>query len=195
MQHLLKISLTVCFLTVAISLQAQRFQAGLVAGVNLSQIDGDRLAGFNQPGLSAGAKVATILSDRWQVSLELLYSQQGARRNNKDDPSSAYDRIRLNFVEVPVAINFKEWKFHLTAGVSYARLINYKVIDFSGVDVTDSENFNENIYSLVLGGIYYFREDMGVDVRWIRSLNDLQAAKDRDSLIGRSLSFKLVYLF
>lgn len=195
MQHILKFVLVGCFLMIVISLQAQRFQAGLVAGVNLSQIDGDRLAGFNQPGLSAGGKVATILSDRWQVSVEMLYSQQGARRNNKDDPSSAYDRIRLNFVEVPVAINFKEWKFHLTAGVSYARLINYKVIDFSGVDVTDSEDFNENIYSLVLGGIYYFREDMGVDVRWIRSLNDLQAAKDRDSLIGRSLSFKLIYLF
>lgn len=177
------------------TLHAQRFQAGVVAGVNLSQIDGDRLAGFNQPGLAAGAKVATILSDRWQVSLELLYSQQGARRTNKDDPFSAYEKIRLNFVEVPVLINFKEWKFHLSGGIAYNRLISSKIIDASGVDVTDLQDFKENVFALVLGGIYYFREDMGMEVRWMRSLTDLQAQKDRDSFIGRSLSFKLVYLF
>lgn len=174
---------------------AQRFQAGIVAGANLSQIDGDRLAGFNQPGISAGAKVATVLSDRWQLSLELLYSQQGARRTNNDDPFSAYEKIRLNFVEVPVLINFKEWKFHLFAGVSYNRLINSKVIDAFGVDVTDLQDFNENIFSLTLGGIYYINENVGVDIRWLRALSDLQAQQSRDSFIGRSLSFRLVYLF
>lgn len=183
------------FCSVAITATAQRFQAGVVAGANLSQIDGDRLGGFNQPGLSAGGKVATILSERWQVSLELLYSQQGSRRSNNDDPFSAYEKIRLNFIEVPVLINFKEWKFHLSGGVAYNRLINFKVIDASGVDVTDAQDFNENIFALVLGGIYYFQDNMGVEVRWMRSLTDLQAQKNRDSFIGRSLSFKLVYLF
>lgn len=184
-----------CMVAINVTAQTQRFQAGLVAGANLSQIDGDRLGGFNQPGLSAGVKVATILSERWQVSLELLYSQQGSRRTNNDDPFSAYEKIRLNFIEVPVLINFKEWKFHLSGGVAYNRLINFKVIDASGVDVTDSQDFNENMFALVLGGIYYFQENMGVEVRWMRSLSDLQAQKSRDSFIGRSLSFKLVYLF
>lgn len=173
---------------------AQRFEAGLVAGLNLSQIDGDRLAGFNKPGLVAGGKVATILSERWQVSLEMLFSQQGASRTRQDDPFSAYDKIRLNFVEVPVLIQFKEWKFHVGAGVSYARLIDFQVIDALGGDVTDTQDFNENMYSLVFNGIYYVRENLGFEVRWFRSLNDLQQLPGGSTLIGRSLSLKLIYL-
>lgn len=177
-----------------LSVQAQRFEAGLVAGLNLSQIDGDRLAGFNKPGLNAGGKVAAILSDRWQWSLELLFSQQGASRTKYDDPFSAYDKIRLNFVETPVMIHFKEWKFHLSGGVSYARLIDYQVIDALGGDVTDLQTFNENLFSVVFSGTYYFRENMGFEVRWFRALNDLQKKEGDNALFGRSLSLRLVYL-
>jgi hypothetical protein len=194
MRILLKMMVLSCLLGVTVTSQAQRFEAGLVAGINLSQIDGDRLAGFNKPGFNAGAKVATILSDRWQLSLEFLFSQQGASRSKYDDPSSAYDKIRLNFVEVPVMINFKEWKFHLSGGVSYARLIDYQVIDALGGDATDSQEFNESMFSLVFGGTYYFRENMGFEVRWFRALQDLQKQQGASSLIGRSISFRLIYL-
>lgn len=194
MQVIFKTVALGCLLAVAWQVQAQRFEAGLVAGLNLSQIDGDRLAGFNKPGLVAGVKVATILSDRWQVGLEMLFSQQGSSRTRQDDPASAYDKIRLNAVEVPVLLQFKEWKFHIGGGVSYARLIDFQVIDALGGDVTDTQNFNENTFSLVFNGIYYFRENMGFEVRWFRSLNDLQQLTGANSLIGRSLSLKFVYL-
>ncbi len=179
----------------ATTTQAQRFEGGLVGGFNLSQIDGDKLAGFNQIGITAGGKVGAILSDRWQLSLELLYSQQGASRSRADDLSSIYDKIRLNFVEVPVMINFKEWKFHVNAGVSYARLINFKVIDFTGVDISDQQDFNENMLSLALGAIYYFNEDVGFEIRWNRALTDLQAQDGAGTFIGRTIGVKLIYLF
>ncbi|MFN7119879.1 MAG: outer membrane beta-barrel protein [Saprospiraceae bacterium] len=194
MQAIYKMMLCLGLLLMSMIGFAQRFEAGLVAGLNLSQIDGDRLAGFNKPGLVAGGKVATILSERWQVSLEMLFSQQGASRTRQDDPFSAYDKIRLNFVEVPVLIQFKEWKFHVGAGVSYARLIDFQVIDALGGDVTDTQDFNENMYSLVFNGIYYVRENLGFEVRWFRSLNDLQQLPGGSTLIGRSLSLKLIYL-
>lgn len=183
-----------CFVLLTFTASAQRFEASVVAGINLSQIDGDRLAGFNQIGVSAGGKVAAVLSERWQFGLEILFSQQGANRINRDDPASIYDNIRLNFVEVPVLFHFKEWKFHLSGGASYARLINYKVTDFRGGDITDTQKFNENNISLVLGGTYYFREKTGVEIRWFRSLNDLQGNTGGGSLIGRSLSFKIIQI-
>lgn len=187
----------VCMLVFATvtTTQAQRFEGGLVGGFNLSQIDGDKLAGFNKIGITAGGKVGAILSDRWQLSLELLYSQQGASRSRADDFSSIYDKIRLNFVEVPVMINFKEWKFHVNAGVSYARLINFEVIDFTGVDITDQQDFNENMLSLALGAIYYFNEDIGFEIRWNRALTDLQAQDGAGTFIGRTIGVKLIYLF
>ncbi len=194
MQVIFKMVALGCLWMMTWQAQAQRFEAGLVAGLNLSQIDGDRLAGFNKPGFVGGVKVATILSERWQVRLEMLFSQQGSSRTRQDDPFSAYDKIRLNFVEVPVLLQFKEWKFHIGGGVSYARLIDFQVIDALGGDVTNTQDFNENTFSLVFNGIYYFRENMGFEVRWFRSLNDLQQLPGASSLIGRSLSMKLVYL-
>jgi len=188
--------LLVGLLLLALSdVQAQRFEGGLVGGFNLSQIDGDKLAGFNKFGFIAGGKVGAILSDRWQLSLEMLFSQQGASRTRSDDPSSAFDKIRLNFVEVPVMINFKEWKFHVNAGVSYARLIDFEVIDFTGVDVSEQQDFNENIFSIALGAIYYFNEDFGFEIRWNRALSDLQAQQAASSFIGRTISVKTIYLF
>ncbi|MFM8361426.1 MAG: hypothetical protein ACKOA4_01895, partial [Haliscomenobacter sp.] len=77
----------VLFALASLPLKAQqRFKSSFNAGLNLSQIDGDRLAGFNQPGLAAGLKVNTVLRPRWEWSLELLFSQQCARRNTNDDP-------------------------------------------------------------------------------------------------------------
>ncbi|MBK7874113.1 MAG: PorT family protein [Saprospiraceae bacterium] len=183
------------FVLLSANVQAQRFVGGAVAGFNLSQIDGDLLAGFNKIGVNAGGKVAAVLSDRWQLSLELLYSQQGASRSKSDDLSSSYDKIKLNFVEAPVMINFKEWKFHVSAGVSYARLIDFKVIDFTGLDVSDQQDFNENIFALHLGATYYFNEKVGFEVRWFRALSDLQAQEDSSALLGRSISCRAIYLF
>jgi hypothetical protein len=194
MQEILKLAVFLACLAMLEQVQAQRFEAALIGGVNLSQVDGDRLAGFNKPGLNAGVKVATILSDRWQLGLELLFSQQGSSRSKYDDPASAYDKIRLNLVEVPVMIHFKEWKFHLSGGVAYNRLINFQVIDALGGDVTDLQSFNENIFSLVLGGTYYFRDNMGIEVRWFRALNNLQQQEGAGTWIGRSLSFRLIYI-
>lgn len=188
-------ALVFCLFLLAANASAQRFQGGLVAGFNLSQVDGDKLAGFNKIGVNAGGKVAAILSERWQLSLELLYAQQGASRTRTDDPASIYDKIRLNFVEVPVMINFKEWKFHVSGGVSYARLINFEVIDFTGFDISDQQTFNENIFSLQLGATYYFNEKAGFEIRWIRALNDLQAEENASSLIGRTISIRGIYLF
>ncbi len=187
--------LVFCLIMLAANASAQRFEGGLVGGFNLSQVDGDKLAGFNKIGINAGGKVATILSERWQLSLELLYTQQGASRTRTDDPASIYDKIRLNFVEAPVMINFKEWKFHVSAGVSYARLINFEVIDFTGFDISDQQNFNEDIFSLQLGATYYFNEKAGFEIRWIRTLNDLQAEENASSLIGRTISIRGIYLF
>ncbi len=190
-----QVLLLLLFAMTTLSVNAQRFVGGVVAGVNLSQIDGDRLAGFHKIGFNAGGKVGAKLSDRWQLSLELLFSQQGARRVINDDPAAVYDDIRLNFVEAPVMINFKEWKFHVSAGVSYARLINFKVIDIFGADVTSLQNYNENIFSIHLGGTYYFNNKIGMEVRWFKSLNNLQALEGAGNYIGRSVSCRAIYLF
>lgn len=177
--------------------QAQRedrtFQASLVGGFNLSQIDGDKLGGFNLIGLNAGAKVGFALSERWQLGLEMLYSQQGSRRVLNDDPAAFLERMRLNFVEVPLMIHFRDWKILVGAGLSYNRLINFKVEDVTGEDITDQQDFNPNIVSVVLGGTFMIRERLGLNIQWSKYLNDLQANPDAQAYIGRTVSVRLLY--
>lgn len=184
-----------CWLGALTPALAQRFQGGVVAGINLSQIDGDRLAGFNQPGINAGGRVAAVLSERWQLSLELLFSQQGSHRTLRDDPSATLDVIRLNFVEVPVMINFLEWKLHIGAGLTYARLISYRVEDIFGADVTDSQDYAPNQLLFAVGATYFFTPAVGLNIGWNKAISNLQADSGAGRFIGRNIQVRGVFLF
>ncbi|MCB0556047.1 MAG: hypothetical protein KDD02_21045, partial [Phaeodactylibacter sp.] len=90
----IQLFLAVLFLLFTVSLSAQttgperRFEGGLVAGFNMSQIDGDLLHGFHKLGFNAGGRVNALLNERWRIGLELLFSQQGASRSKLDNPAS-----------------------------------------------------------------------------------------------------------
>lgn len=175
------------------SVSAQRFKGSLIGGFNLAQLDGDDLSGFNQIGLNGGAKVAAVLSERWQLSLEMLFSQQGSHRTRDDVFFGQYENIRLNLVETPVMISFKDWKFHVSTGFSYARLINFRAESTIGEDLTNTETYREDLYFWIIGATYYFNEERwGLNVRWSRALVDLELQEGK-TLLGRNLGIRLIY--
>lgn len=175
--------------------QESRFKGSLSGGLTLSQIDGDLLSGFSQPGFHGGPQVNVILSKRWEWSLGLRFGQQGARRGNLDSRASVYETIRLNLVEVPVLLHFNEWKFQLDAGFAYGRVISSKVIDVNGLDITASQRLNDNILFIVLGGVYRFNDHWGFSSRWTRSLSNLRLSNADGTFIGRNLQFGFQYQF
>lgn len=173
----------------------QRFLGGVVAGINLSQLDGDQLAGYNKVGFSTGARVSTVLSERWRLNIELLFSQQGSSRSNNDDPFATYDKIKLNFVEVPVLINFIDWKLHFHTGLSYHRLINFTAEDQLGTNLSEQLIYNSNNLAVVVGATYFKNEHWGFDMRWSRALLDLEGNANNGRLIGKWITFRTVYVF
>ena len=186
--------LILAFLAGTSKLLAQRFKGGLIAGANFSQIDGDDLAGFHKPGLNAGAYVSAILADRWQLSIEMLFSQQGSKWSSNDGLNTAFDKIALNMVEVPLILNFEEWKFHVQAGASYARLIDSSIISITGEDVSDTIELNSNVFSYVLGVTFFSNDKLGYNFRWFKAFNDLQAQEGTNRWLGRSFSLRVLYL-
>lgn len=176
-------------------LPAQTFKAMVVIGGNLSQIDGDKLGGFNKLGLNTGLRVSADLNDRWSLSTEFLYSQQGASAVPTDNITSIYDKIRLQFVEVPLMVNFSDWKILASGGVSFNRLAKYAVKDIFGDNITDSENYNDNLFSIVLGATFFLTEKWALNIRWSKSMNNLRVATDNNPtrFLTRNIGVRMYY--
>lgn len=187
----------VCFLSALIpslpTQAQQRFSGHLLGGATLAQIDGDKLSGFNKIGAQAGIKVYTLLDDRWSLSIGLLYSQQGSSRNLNDSPSAVLDRVQLNFVEAPFMVHFTDWKFQVGAGLGYGRLIDYRVEDVFGSDITAAQDYQESLFQVLIGVTFHFSEKVGLDVRWSRQINNLQKNSDAGTFIARAISIRGLY--
>ena len=173
-------------------LPGQTFRAAAVAGVNLSQIDGDDLLGFYQPGFNGGLRVVAVLGERWRLGPELLFSQLGARRNRNSINVSDFDRFRLQTIELPLMLYYKDWRITAEAGVAYQRLVNYTVTARDGSDVTPDYPLRNDLAAIKLGVTLYLTPRIGVNFRWSRHLTDLQQA-DEPRLRARWLSLRAVY--
>ena len=186
MKHIILIYLGI-FLFL-IKTEGQQFRGSIVSGLNLAQIDGDLLSGFNQPGLRGGFHLDSRINDRWSMAMELAFSQSGSRRQLTDSPGAVIHKIRLNQVEVPVLVQFTEWKFKVGSGLIYQRLFNYAIKDIAGSDVTKFYSFRNNHLSFLAACTVQFNERWGMMLSWSKSINALQtdnpAIKFRSRIIG-----------
>ncbi len=183
----------------------QRFKAGVVAGLNASQILGDDSGGYNRLGMQAGLRAITIFTEKTDLLFEILYSQRGSR--DLDVFPCSKDRLSIStqYIEIPVMVTLKDWldeeddyyKIQVSGGFSYGRLLNVDAVD-SCHDL-QAENFNENDVSITFGAEYFSSEHISWGVRWSRSFN-LLYNKDKfdaskNSLRGFFLSFRGAYIF
>ena len=63
---------------------SQPFNAGLIAGATITQVDGDSYFGYHQLGWTAGAYVGLPISDHFALQAELRYSLMGAHSSVKE---------------------------------------------------------------------------------------------------------------
>lgn len=182
----------------------QRFKAGLVLGLNASQIKGDDSAGYNRLGLHGGLRAITVLQEKTDVILELLYSQRGSFDNSFQFVHGNLD-IKLSYVEIPLMIAYKDWyreeedyyKVQLTGGFTFSRLLD-ATAEGSKHD-TEVENFHNNDYGITIGVDFFISKHFAMGGRWNRSINLLynnsKHDKYLDSLVGYFLSFRGMYIF
>ncbi|MEM8969867.1 MAG: hypothetical protein AAGE93_25850, partial [Bacteroidota bacterium] len=87
--------LFLCLLSFSSIVYAQSFQAYAELGINASQIDGDELAGYNQPGLRLGAHVALPMDSSWLIRGGMVYSGKGSRHGERDP---IFQILRVNYL-------------------------------------------------------------------------------------------------
>jgi Outer membrane protein beta-barrel domain len=123
------------------TMHAQNFIGKLIVGVNGSQIDGDNRSGYNQPGFMVGIGTAFPINDKWSFEPEMLFSQKGSRTSTEetDEKGLPLIRFRLNYVELPLIVNYHLSDFWIFCGGLHANLlINAKA------DAGDNREYQED---------------------------------------------------
>ena len=88
-----------------IPLSAQRFQGGLLAGITLSQVDGDSYAGYNKLGMQGGVFVKTRFEHNFGAQMEIRYAGRGARKPTSSEDTDIY-KLTLHYIDVPLMITY-----------------------------------------------------------------------------------------
>jgi len=134
------------FILLTNSVAAQKFEAGVIAGINLSALNEDNLG--DHFGINTGLKGRYNLNKKWAASLEILYSRNGEYALPDFYPNIVYDKVHLDFLEIPVQA---EWKIYaqkeqspfITMGVAATYLIDFYAEDTNGEEVTEFVDWNE----------------------------------------------------
>jgi hypothetical protein len=106
------------------------FEGGVVFGSNFTQVDGDTYNGYHKIAIQAGGTVYVHFSKLLGISMDLLYSQKGARGGNVKESiylGTYIDKyyLNLNYVELPLTLHLK-LRFDYEAGIAYCRLVKSK---------------------------------------------------------------------
>lgn len=168
-----KILLAGCLLVVVNVVVAQRFDAGLIAGLNASQVEGDGFKGYHKPGLLLGSFVQTDIAPTLFVGMEIKYSQKGSKKKyDPKKPEVEEYTIRLNYIDMPVFMGFRtNDRSAIIGGIAPGILIHSKELGAYGeLPEEDQQEFNTFDLSLFLGFQWDFTERMAVDLRFALSV-------------------------
>ncbi len=186
------------------------FTGGLLFGLNASQVDGDNFGGYRKAGVTAGAAVYINTRKRVGFSLELLYSQKGARgvaSANNLTVGSYFEhyKMKLNYIETPVMVHFFYTpKIHIKIGASYNALINSKESYESYYPLFLDEKlypFNKYYVDGIIGVSYVWNHFI-LDARFQYGITPVrksyftpQVAQTGVDQRSRMFSFRIGYLF
>ncbi len=166
----------------------RRFGLQLLLGFNAAQIDGDGMEGFHKFALNGGLRTLIIWSPKVSTSIDLLYSQKGAQRTILDNPFLS--RIDMDYVEVPLMLQYRDWRFQFGAGVSYARLLNFKVLDLDHNDITRAYSPKVDALNWTVGATLFFNKKWGLNLMYQRSILPLL---DNNTWVGFHWTARAVY--
>jgi len=200
--------------------EERTFYAGVIAGANFCQVDGDDFKGYRKLGVNLGGIVyARLDQEHFAASLEILFSQKGAKghiptpllpningSSIQQTTTMTNYRLNLTYAEVPVMFNyFDKRKSHFGAGLSYSQLVQSS--ETFKTDVVLNPPYNQFDYpmkkydlNLLLSGNLHCWKGLFLNLRFQYSL--LTIRNKVDANLGRPnqqynnmFTLRLMYLF
>lgn len=182
---------------------SQRFEGGILGGLNASQVDGDTYHGYNKSGIVAGGYAQTNLSRTIFTGFELKFTQKGSRKN--PDPKIPDDQskyiMRLNYAEMPLYLGVRtSEKISVLAGLSAGYLISgTEYNNYGKFPVEDQHPFNALDVEGMLGFRFQMTERLFLDLRGAYSLIPIRKSPGdplyywKDNQFSNLLSTTILY--
>lgn len=194
--------------------QNNRFGLGLAGGFNFSQIQGDKHQGYDKIGVSLGLTGIVKLQKNFNLGLELLYNQRGSKSGTVEPERIEFGihpfDLKLNYAEAALLPNFffyesydDFYRFRLSMGISFARLINASVDETIYVGATSEEpivydelldNISKNDLNAIVGLTFFFSNKLGLELRHGVGLKPIYSL-DNTTLLVYYLSLRGTYIF
>ena len=159
----------------------QRIRGTVIAGGNLTQVEGDELKGWSQFGFvgGLGAVVPFGKNNSWGANLETLFNQKGSFQKKRFDSDSLTDeyRLRLNYFEVPFYVSYTD-KEVLSFGLGgyWGRLVSSREQEHSGRQepYSDSVAFDKNDWGFMVDVKVRIWNHLHLNVRYSQSLTPIR---------------------
>lgn len=152
---------------------SQGFNAGLIAGINASQVDGDKQAGYHKIGPICGGFVSRKLSQKLSWKMEMAYIQKGSKLvPNIEKGQFDYMLIQLDYVEVPVlfCLWWEKFKLNFELGLAFGVLIASKEEDAYGKADLGIGPYNDFELAGVTGVNFPINDKLSASLRYSYSI-------------------------
>lgn len=212
--RLFVVFLTCLLILTANTTEAQRVQAEVIVGGNLSQVDGDEIFGFNKIGLNTGLGAIVPFGKNFQFGIEILYSQQGSYQGPQyEDTDSAGNvttgeyKVNLDYLQVPFMVLYND-KDVITGGLgfSYGRLVRVREYEHGQrVESTTVNNgpYNRNDFMALADIRFRVYKRLKLNLRYAYSLAKIRT-REYENLLGdtwsrdqynNTITFRVIYMF
>lgn len=153
---------------------SQNFNAGLIAGGIVSQVDGDTYGGYDKFGFLGGAYIFINVSPHSSFQMEMEYIQKGSRHNLDSNNNGQTYLLRLHYFEIPVLYQYTFGKrFMVETGPAFDVLMGYQE-ESDGMDIPPTEPFRTVTLSGIIGTSAYLTNHLRLNFRLNYSLISLR---------------------
>ncbi|MDX5320057.1 MAG: PorT family protein [Bacteroidota bacterium] len=148
----------------------QEFKSGLNLGASFTQIDGDKMSGYNKLGPHLGIFVERVMGPKLGMRLEFLFNVRGAKNYvNPENIANPFKSAQY-YIEVPLLLQYQvQSHLNVETGVSFSALAYAYNRDNSGRYST-TDKFKRSDWLMHLGLQYSLKERSKVYARYSYSI-------------------------
>ena len=167
------------------SSSAQIFKTGVILGISGAQVEGDGYGGYKKLGLIGGGFVNTNLSKKMSAQFEIYFINKGASKNARPD-KGIYEsfNLNLNYIEIPVALNYKYKKFKIELGLYYAQLLGVSISDENGPRDVNRFPFRSFDFGGLIGVNFQLNDHFIFNFRSKNSIIPIRDFQNYDQNVG-----------